>query len=219
MLSRGDPAAPGNGEKNKGPAAPPMYFQPGGPLERVPKVEDFVLLDRKVLRAILAIAKTLKEAGASWALAGDACEVIQGVNTKARSIQLVAFDKRSAEVVLHKLTGMGAPDLGQQSLTLKETTIERRAEIGGESHALTVESLYAAFQIEGITTEIHGSPRIRIGDWGWGDPIEFEPASCFVVGEKVPIMPLRLRSDLYFGLGWMDRVNLIQDANHRRHHQ
>ena len=34
----------------------------------------------------------------------------------------------------------------------------------------------------------------------------------------MPVVPLRLKTELYIGLGWMDRVKKINEAMVRRHH-
>jgi hypothetical protein len=57
-----------------------------------------------------------------------------------------------------------------------------------------------------------------VGDWDWGDPIEFEPDYVNVVGVNVPIVPLKLKSELYTGLGWTDRAAKIHEAVMRSRH-
>ena len=58
-----------------------------------------------------------------------------------------------------------------------------------------------------------------MGDWDWGDPIDFEPEYVYVVSVKVPAVPLELKKELYRGLGWYDRVSKIHAAMARRHHK
>jgi len=66
---------------------------------------------------------------------------------------------------------------------------------------------------------VHGDLRIKVGEWEWGDPLDFEPEYVYVVGVKVPVVPLKLKTELYLGLGWMDRVRKINEAMARRHHK
>jgi hypothetical protein len=194
-----------------------MYNQAS---HRVPKVEEFVLLEPRVLRILLETIRALKGVTGEWALGGDASEVVQGVNTRAGSIELIAFGRESAEAV-HKAitTHFSGRAAAAPQLLSQEKKLARSAEIGGELLPVIVQSFSSTFDIDKkIPIGIHGSPRIKIGEWELGDPIEFEPTHAFIVGEKLPVMPLRLRSDIYFGLGWMDRVQLIHEANVRKHH-
>ncbi len=47
---------------------------------------------------------------------------------------------------------------------------------------------------------------------GRGDSLDFEPDYSFVVTERIPIVPLRLKQELDLGLGWLDRLELIAVA-------
>jgi len=40
-----------------------------------------------------------------------------------------------------------------------------------------------------------------------------------IIGTNVPTLPLRLKSELDLGLGWLDRVALISDAVIRSQHR
>ena len=75
------------------------------------------------------------------------------------------------------------------------------------------------FNIDGQRLDVHGDLRIKVGEWDWGDPLDYEPEYVYVVGVKVPVVPLQLKTELYMGLGWMDRVRKISEANARRHHK
>lgn len=188
-------------------------------LQRVPKAEDFVVVKPQVFRVLRDVISGLKGSDARWALGGDASEVVQGVNTPATSIEILAFGRESTQKVYSALASHFADRAeGTSELLEEEVGVERRAELGGETRQIVVKSLGARFQVGGVAVGVHGDLRIKIGEWDWGDPIEFEPAFVHVVGEKLPVMPLRLRSDIYFGLGWLDRVQLIHEANKRKHH-
>jgi len=173
----------------------------------------------KILQVMLEAVRTLKGLDARWALGGDASEVIQGVNASALSLEFLTFGEESTRAVHRALGGLFSGEKTPHELEEREITLKRIAEIGEESRPVFVKSLHSKFQSGDVPIEIYGDPRIKIGDWAWGDPIEFEPALVYVVGERIPVMPLRLRSDIYFGLGWLDRVHLIHEADKRKHHQ
>jgi hypothetical protein len=74
------------------------------------------------------------------------------------------------------------------------------------------------FDIGGSRLDVHGELQIKVGNWDWGDPLDFEPDHVYVVGVKVPIVPLKMKSELYTGLGWDDRARKIHEAVVRSRH-
>lgn len=192
---------------------------------RMPTADEFVMLDRSVLRAILEVFEALKGVRARWALAGDASEIVQGVNTHADSVEILVLggevDSREVHDALFTYfsSRTGASAIATE-LQPREEELDRRAQIGGVSYPILLRSLHSELETPQTKkkVKVDGDLRIKVGEWEWGDPIEFEPAYASIVGKRLPVMPLRLRSDLYFGLGWMDRVTMIHEAEQRSHH-
>src|SRR5207244_228414 len=81
-----------------------------------------------------------------------------------------------------------------------------------EPYPVQIKSYEARFQIEGQRLHVYGGLRIRIGEWEWGDPLDYEPEYVYVGSEKLPVVPLRLKTELYIGLGWRDRVKKLDAA-------
>ena len=77
---------------------------------------------------------------------------------------------------------------------------------------MRIRSRFGELTIDNMPVEVYGDPQIKVGDWDWGDPIDYQPSHTYVVRQKVPIFPLRLKSELYLGLGWLDRIELITVA-------
>ena len=65
----------------------------------------------------------------------------------------------------------------------------------------------------------HSEYQIKVGEWEWGDPLEFEPVETNLAGVMIPLMPVRIASEMYLMLGWMDKANMISTAVHRAHHR
>ncbi len=110
--------------------------------------------------------------------------------------------------------------LRYQTLPLKDTErkLPRGADIEGMMYPVYIRSSYSEYGVEGVRIELYGDLQIKVGDWEWGDPLDFDPVSVSLVGTEVPVVPLSLSSELDLGLGWMDRVKLISDAIMRSHH-
>jgi len=99
-----------------------------------------------------------------------------------------------------------------------ERRLERDAEIGGKSLPVLSKSVSAGLTVEGVPVLIHGDYRLKVGEWELGDAVVFDPIVMNVAGVPLPVMPLRIASEIYLTLGWVDRVEKISDAVARAHH-
>lgn len=180
---------------------------------RVPKPEELVVLDKPLLEATLEVGKLLKDCQAKWALAGDIGEILNGVNVRPDHLTILT-NLAGCEEVGKKLERFQV-----EASRPVETQIKRNAEIGPKPLPITIKSYASQFNLNGQKLNVHGDLRIKVGDWDWGDPLEYEPEYVYVVGARVPVVPLALKTQLYVGLGWMDRVRKINEAMTRRHHK
>ena len=73
------------------------------------------------------------------------------------------------------------------------------------------------FTSKGVKVVIHSDCQMKVGEWEWGDPLFFEPVFMNVASIQVPLTPLRLRSEIYLGLGWEDRATKVAEAFKRSH--
>ena len=101
---------------------------------------------------------------------------------------------------------------------LTERTLSREAEIQNEKLPIRTRSHLTSFMIDNVPFQINGDFQYKVGAWEWGDTLLFVPQSVNVAGAVLPVMPLRLASELYLTLGWLDRVEMISDAVARAHH-
>ena len=180
---------------------------------RVPKPDELVVLSKPLLQATIRIGELLKDCSAKWAFAGDLGEILFGVNVEPDHITIITTSA-GCDYISKKLT----PFLVQAPRTT-ERRVKRSAEINLKPLPINVRSYSSSFNIQGQKLDVHGDLQIKVGDWDWGDSIDFEPEYVYVVGVKVPAAPLELKKELYRGLGWYDRVSRIHAAMARRHHK
>ena len=180
---------------------------------RIPKPEELVVLDKPLLEATIEVGKLLKDCQAKWALAGDIGEILNGVNVKPDHLTILT-NIAGCEEISKRLERFLVEAPRQV-----ESQINRNAEIEPKPLPITIKSYLSQFNLNGQRLNVHGDLRIRVGDWDWGDPLDYEPEDVYVVGVKVPVLPLELKTQLYRGLGWYDRVSKIHAAMARRHHK
>lgn len=179
---------------------------------RVPKPEELVVLSRPLLDATMKIGKLLKDCANKWAISGDVAEVTLGVNVPADHITILTTkegcDEISGKLAVFQVEGP----------RLHDKLLEREANIDRKLYPVQIRSYVSRFNVEGSKLDVHGDLQIKVGDWEWGDALDYEPEYVYLVTVKVPVVPLRLKSELYLGLGWMDRVRKINEAVMRAHH-
>jgi hypothetical protein len=180
---------------------------------RIPKPDELVVLDKPLLDATIEVGSLLKDCQAKWALAGDIGEILNGVNVQPDHLTILT-NVAGCEEISEKLEGFQV-----EAPRNIETQIKRYAELEPNPLPITVKSYRSQFSLNGQRLDVHGDLRIKVGDWDWGDPIDYEPDYVYVVGVKVPVVPLELKTLLYRGLGWYDRVSKIHAAMARRHHK
>jgi hypothetical protein len=179
---------------------------------RIPKPEELVVLSKPFLDATVFIGKALVDCVNKWAIGGDVAEVISGVNVTPDHVSILTTKNGCNEI---------AGKLAQYQLEpprLIERELERDAKVDLKPYKVQIKSFMSRFDIEGSRLDVHGELQIKVGDWGWGDPLDFEPDHVYVVGVKVPIIPLKMKSELYTGLGWADRATKIHEAVRRSRH-
>ncbi len=180
---------------------------------RVPKPEEIVMLSQPVLKAVIALGSALKDVRAKWAISGDASEIMKGVNVHTDHVEILTTKEGTEEIckVMSESKTLAPAD--------KEERLGRDADVDGKMLPVYIKSHYAELTVGGVKVRVFGDEQFKVAEWEWGDPLDFEPDYVFVVGTKVPVVPLRLDSELDLGLGWLDRVELISDAIMRSQHR
>lgn len=194
----------------------PDKAKPASPFvieSRIPKPEELVVLSKRLLDSTTTIGKVLEGCPNKWAISGDVAEVISGVNVEPNHVTILT-DRAGCDEISRRLAKYSiAP------ASVVERRLEREAKIGLQSYAVMIKSYLARFDIEGSKLDVHGDLQIKVGEWDWGDPVDYEPEYVYVVGVKVPVVPLQLKSEIYSGLGWRDRAAKIHEAVVRSRHK
>lgn len=180
----------------------------------VPKPDEIVMVPQAVLRVSIKIGEALKDLDLKWAVGGDAGEIMRGVKLKTDHLEIVTT-KAGTDEICKTL----APNVTSQPSEV-ERKLERDADVNGQMLPVYIRSRYAELDIDHVVVQIYGDLQYKVGEWDWGDPIDYEMEHVYLVGTRVPVLPLGLKSELAIGLGWLDRVELISDAIVRsKHHQ
>ncbi len=82
-------------------------------------------------------------------------------------------------------------------ITTIETKLDRDAEIEGKKYPVRVRSQRMDLTVHGAEVQVHGEYQMKVGEWEWGDPLEFKAPIVNIVGIRVPVLPIRLSSELY----------------------
>ena len=180
---------------------------------RIPKPEELVVLNKQLLDTTITIGKILEDCPNKWAISGDVAEVISGVNVEPDHVTILTTKGGCDEISGRLAKYSIAP------ATVVERRLEREANIGLKSYPVMIKSYLAGFNIEGSKLDVYGDLQIKVGEWDWGDPVDYEPDYVYVVGVKVPVVPLQLKSEIYNGLGWRDRATKIHEAVVRSRHK
>lgn len=178
-----------------------------------PKPEDFYLVPTAFIACLQTILKKLEGSGVRWSVIGDTAEIIHGVPVQPERLEILV-DKEGVERFSSRMS-----EYGISTFDLVEKKLERAASVEGKELPVHVKSLFARFVVGGVEVDAHLDYQIKVGEWEWGDKLEFEPVEVNLAGARIPIMPVRIASEIYLMLGWTDRANKISDAIHRAHHR
>ena len=168
------------------------------------------LIPLNYLDAILDLNSKLKDKNIEWAVSGNLGEALRTVHVEPDCIVIIT-NKEGAGQIFEALQ-----EYSPTKIEYRTETLPRPATIGDKEYNVRVRSHFSEFEVNSIKVKIYGDLQIQIGDWEWGDKIEFEPDCIYVVGQKMAVAPLQLKYDLYCGLGWMDRAEKVRNVLDRR---
>lgn len=178
---------------------------------KVPKPEELYLTPVAFVPAMIDMALKFQKTGAWWALAGDAGENILDVHVRPKEIEILT-DKDGLAKIFEAASAYNPTPIAPM-----EKKLDREAQPDDKTYPVMVRSTSTEFTVKGAKVVVHSDYQMKIGEWEWGDSMVFDPVFVNVAGTQVPIMPLRLRSEMYIQLGWMDRAQLISEATQRAH--
>jgi len=160
--------------------------------------------------ALLKLHKKLAKVQVVWTVSGDLAEALKTVQVSPDCIEIVTEKKGVSQIFL------AVKDLDPKGIFFETQKLRRNAIVNGKEYPIFVRSHYFEFTLEGIKVKVYGDLQYRIGDWEWGDTLQFSPEHVYVVGAKTAVVPLQVKYEIYQGLGWADRAEKIGQVLARR---
>jgi hypothetical protein len=156
--------------------------------------------------AVLALNKRLAKEHVEWALGGELGEALRNVQAKPDCVEIVTSKKAATQIFLN------FRELGTEGMYIQTHKLDRNAVVEGKEYPAYTRSYYFDFNLDGVKVKVHGDLQYRIGNWEWGDKLEFTPEHISVVGVKTAVVPLQVKYEIYQSLGWTDRAEKIKQA-------
>lgn len=166
-------------------------------------MRPYSVIGEKYVAALLSLSKKLERLDTNWAVGGDLCEVLRAVEVKPDYIEIITSREGAAQI------SEALKEQNPTQIALVETRLPRDASVEGKTYPVHIRSHYFEFDLEGAKVKVHGDLQYRVGDWDWGDTLEFTSEHVSVVGRKTPVVPLSIRQEIHKRLGWTDRAEKI----------
>ncbi len=166
--------------------------------------EAQLIVKKEYLDALLVLHRKLASMNINWAIGGDLGEALRTVEIEPDCVEIIT-NSNMVEEILKVLN-----EYNPEKPKVLEQRLDRDAAIGGKIYPIYVKSHYFDFNIGKAKVKVHGSLQFKVDDWEWVEPLEFQPEYVNVVGKRIPVVPLSLKSMLYQNLGWEDRVEKIR---------
>jgi hypothetical protein len=173
---------------------------------KIPRPEDFALIASPIVKCLLEVSKSLKGSKTMWAVGGDLGETMNGVLVKPEWVEILTNEEGAHEI------SQLMKEHNPTKVRLVQERLPRDAEVGGQKLPVYVRSHYCELTVNNVKVKVRGALQYKVDNWEWGDPLEFQPDAVYVVGEKIAVVPLQIESELFIGLGWMDKVERIATA-------
>ena len=135
---------------------------------RIPRAEELVVLDKPLLEATIEVGNLLKDCQVKWALAGDIGEILNGVNVQPDHLTILTNVAGCEEI------GKKLERFRVEASRQVETQIKRNAEVEPKPLPIIIKSYRSQFNLDGQRLDVRGELRIKVGDWDWGDPLDFD---------------------------------------------
>jgi hypothetical protein len=162
------------------------------------------MIDPVYIDALSTLNKKLAKAHIDWAIGGDLGEALRTVQTQPDCIEIVTDKKGASQIFLI------FKDLCSKGVFYETQKLDRTAIVVGKEYPVYLRSNYFDFKLGSVKVKVYGDMQLRIGNWEWGDILQFVPEHICVVGTRTAIVPLQVKYEIYQGLGWTDRADKIK---------
>ncbi len=152
---------------------------------------------------VLTLNERLKGKEIRWALGGDLGEALRTVHVEPTCVEIIT-DENGFGIIFEEVKEYNPENVG-----FITETLTRRAIIGGKKYPLAIRSHFFGFLINSVEVKVYSDIQFQIADWGWGDKVEVDPEYVLIGGQRIAVMPLHIKLELYKGLGWIDRAEKV----------
>lgn len=166
---------------------------------------------RPFVEAILSINDRLGD-GIKWIIEGDLAESLRTVNIEPECLEIVTSKEDAIKIF------QAFQHLNPMQITLQIQRLPRNAKLGQNEYPIYIRNYYFDFESNGVLVKVRGDLQYKVGDWDWGDILDFAPEYVYVVGKKIAVVPLSIAYQLYQFIGWTDRAEKISRVVQRRMH-
>ncbi len=180
-----------------------MTLREGG--RKLPTPAEIPTVKKAQMDLLLVISSEFASSNVKWAVFGELEEALRGVNVTPEEITILT-DRASIGEIRQRMEGYDP-----SPVTLEERRLARDAELQGSRYPVYLRSYSFGVSILGQRVMFDADAQIKVGNWEWGEVLTFEPEYVYLVGTKIPIIPLRLLSDMYFQLGWLDKAQKVTE--------
>lgn len=159
--------------------------------------------------ALLTLHEKLDGKNIKWIVSGDLAELLRIVKVEPDCIEIVT-SKDDAQLIFQALE-----EFKPKQIAFQTQQLSRNALVEGKEYPVYVRSYYFEFNVDTVKVKVEGDLQFKVGDWEWGDALDFTPDYVYVVGKKVAVTPLSIARELYSCLGWIDRVEKIKNVTQK----
>jgi hypothetical protein len=163
-----------------------------------------IVIPPSYVKAILKLHEKLEGKKVEWALSGNLGEALRTVRVEPDCIEIVTSKDGAQQI--HD----AVDDFNPSEITQTVQELPRKTSFQGKDYPVYSRSHYFEFGIDDIPVRVHGDLQFRVNDWEWGDILQFEPESMYIVNRKTNIVPLQIKYEIYQSLGWTDKAENIK---------
>jgi hypothetical protein len=168
-------------------------------------------IPKRYVDALLTLHEKLEGKDIKWVVNGDLAECLRTVKVEPDSIEIVSSSEDAKKIF------QAVEDFAPGQIIFQTKTLSRNAVVDGKEFQVYSRCYYFDFAVNNVNVKVEGDLQFKVGEWDWGDVLDFIPDYVYVVGKKIAVTPLSIASELYCSLGWTDRVEKIREVTQKSH--
>jgi hypothetical protein len=161
------------------------------------------------IETLLLVNHKLRDRGIEWAVSGDLGEALYTVHAEPKCIEIIT-NKKGAEQIQQAVQEYTPTEIKCRTEPLSRGLINDKTNL-----PVNIRSYLFEFKINSVYVKVYADVQFQVSDWGFGKKLEFEPDYVYVVGQRIPVIPLSIKYTLYRDLGWTERAEKILKALNR----